>query len=57
VPAGVGEREADLLRDSLHTALAVSKHVQDLDPAPAGERLSDPGELVEEPLASFQQDP
>jgi hypothetical protein len=48
VPAGVGDRESDLLRHPLYAALAIGEHVHDLDPAPARERLSDPGELIEE---------
>ena len=48
VPARVGHRELDLLRQGLHAAFTVGEHVEDLDSPAARERCADAGELVEE---------
>lgn len=48
VLAGVGAREADLSRELINRAVSICEHIDDLDSTPAGERLSDPRELVEE---------
>ena len=46
--AGIGHRHGDLAAKLLDRALTVGKHVNDLNPPPAGQRLADPSELVEE---------
>ena len=48
VAAGVGDRHGDLSGQLFDTALAVGQHIDDLDPAPAGQRLGGPSELIEE---------
>src|SRR5947208_959243 len=48
VLTGIGNRHADFGSQTLDGTFAVRKHVQDLEAAPVGERLSQAGELVEE---------
>ena len=48
VSAGVGHRHSDLARELLDASLAVSQHVNDLNPPPTSQRLGDTRELVEE---------
>jgi hypothetical protein len=48
VLAGVGHRQADLTGQGLHRALAIGKHVYQLDTPAAGQRLGHPSELVEQ---------